>query len=210
MSEGDLLALTAGGDLIGSVKHIKGNTRGNRYLFYNFVNGYIITPANTLIQNSKYHYDYDKIGGTFLVTDDNKSITQISENQIKDVILYDNTDHRFVFEKVPAADKIRYVQVLASGSKYEIIKLTKTNFVKADYVTNGITSHGNDYDEYVDDATYFVMDAQTKQLQKLSLKKKSLKEDFAKDADRLNKFISANSGDIDDAYLSKLGDYLNN
>ncbi len=76
-------------------------------------------------------------------------------------------------------------------------------------MNNGVTAHGNDYDEYVDDADYYVLDIKAGQPQKLSLKKKSIKEDFAKDADKVNKYLSDNSGSIDDAYLSKLGAYMN-
>jgi len=42
------------------------------------------------------------------------------------------------------------------------------------------------------------------------LKKKALKEVFAADADKLNKFMSvAGSGDIDENYLKQLGDAMN-
>ncbi len=124
-------------------------------------------------------------------------------------MIYNNAGERFDFEKMPAINISHYVQVLASGKKYKIYKLIKTKFVKADFVNNGVTSHGNDYDEYVDDADYYVVDLQTNQPQKLALKKKSIKENFAKEADKVNKFLSDNSGSIDDAYLNKLGAYMN-
>ena len=123
--------------------------------------------------------------------------------------MYNNKDERFVFAKVPGIDQSHYVQVLSSGSKYSVYKLIKTKFVKSDYVNNGVTSHGNDYDEYVDDADYYVFDVQANQSKKISLKKKSIKEGFAKDADKVNKYLSDNSGDINDAYLAKLGDFMN-
>ncbi len=189
--------------------HQKGNLRGNRYLFDNFVHGFVINSNNELIHNPDYLFDYDKIGGMLLVTKDKNNITEVSWDQTKSFTLYNKADQRFVFEKVPAIDKSHYVQVLASGPKYKIYKLIKTNFVKSDYVNNGVTAHGNDYDEYVDDADYYVLDIQANQPKKLSLKKKSIKENFAKDADKVNKYLSDNSGDIDDAYLSKLGDYMN-
>jgi hypothetical protein len=68
---------------------------------------------------------------------------------------------------------------------------------------------GNPYDEYVDDADYYVLDVKTNNLQKLPLKKKMLKKGFANDADKADKFIAGNSDDIDDTYLAKFGSYMN-
>lgn len=189
--------------------HEKGNTRGGQYLFKTFVPGYMINSEGEIVQKPDYLFDYDKMGGILLLTKDNQHINEVSWDQTNSFVLYSIGGERFEFEKFPAIDKSHYVQVLASGKKYKIYKLTKTRFVKSDYVNNGVTSHGNDYDEYVDDADYYVLDLQGGQPQKLSLKKKSIKEDFAKEADKVNKYLSSNSGDIDDAYLSKLGAYMN-
>jgi hypothetical protein len=54
-----------------------------------------------------------------------------------------------------------------------------------------------------------VVDVQNNQQLKLSLKKKSIKEDFANEAAKVNKYLSDNGGSINDAYLSKLGAYMN-
>jgi hypothetical protein len=204
----ELLPTLGDGGLIAPA-HQKGNLRGNRYLFDNFAHGFVINSDNELIHNPGYLFDYDKMGGILLVTKDKKNITEVSWDKTKSFTLYNNTDQCFVFEKAPAIDNSHYVQVLASGKKYKIYKLIKTKFVRSDFVNNGVTSHGNDYDEYVDDADYYVLDVQGNQSQKLSLKKKSIKEDFAKDADKVNKYLSDNSGSIDDTYLSKLGAYMN-
>jgi hypothetical protein len=98
---------------------------------------------------------------------------------------------------------------LVTGKKYKIYKLLKTRFAKADYVNNGAAPHGHDYDEYIDEPDYYVVDAQTNQAQKFAPKKKAIKEVFAKETDKVSKFLSDNSGRIDDAYLSKLGGYMN-
>jgi hypothetical protein len=189
--------------------HQKGELRGSMYIFKNFAHGYVITAAGELNYNSNYLLDYDKVGGVLLLTQNKRVINEVSWDQIRSFVLYSNINERVEFTKAPDIDKSHYVQVLASGKKYKIYKLIKTKFVKADYVNSGVIAHGTDFDEYVDDADYFVVDAQTNQIQKLSLKKKSIKQDFVKDADKANKFLSDNSGSIDDAYLSKLGDYMN-
>ena len=203
----DLATIGTGG--IVAPAHQKGKLHGNQYLFDTFVYGFIINSAGELVYNSSYLFDYDKIGGGLLLTKDKRIIEQIDRNQTTSFTLYNNKDERFVFENAPAVDNKLYAQILATGKKYKIYKLIKTTFIKSDYVTNGLTSHGNDYDEYVDDADYFVYDVQANKAQKCSLRKKSLKTAFAAEADKINKFLSENSSDIDDAYLAKLGDYMN-
>jgi hypothetical protein len=189
--------------------HKKGNVHGSRYLFENWVHGYIISPQDSLFQNPNYLFNYDKIGGGLLFTPDGKKVLQVNSDQIKSFKLFDGGTP-YSFEKVPAIDNVHFVQVLASGKNYKIYKLITTDFVKADYTTNGFTTHGNDYDEFVDNGKYFVLDVKTNQLEPLSLRKKSIKTVFAGDGDKVAKFMKDNSGDYDDAYLSSLGDYLNN
>jgi hypothetical protein len=202
---------TISNDMGGYLKpaHEKGDTRGSQYLFQTFVPGYMINPSGELVHKSNFLFDYDKIGGNLLLTRDNKTIIAIDETEAPRFSLFSNTNQRFDFENVPAIDKTHYVEVLASGDKYKIYKLIRTRFAKADYVNNGPAAHGHDYDEYIDEPDYYVVEAQSNQPQKFSLRKKSIKEAFAKDADKVSKFLSDNSGKIDDAWLSKLGNYMN-
>lgn len=200
---------TIGSGGIIAPSHQKGNLRGSRYIPEALAHGYIITAAGELNYKPSYFFDYDKVDGSLLLTQDKQVITVVSWDQIQSFVLYDDKDVRLTFAKAPDIDKSHYVQVLSSGSKYNVYKLIKTKFVKSDYVNNGVTSHGNDYDEYVDDVDYYIVKLPAGQPQKISLKKKAIKTAFATDADKVNKFLSDNSGDIDEAYLSKLGDYMN-
>jgi hypothetical protein len=189
--------------------HEKGNTRGSKYLLGDFTFGFFINSSDALVHNKTYWLNYDKINGLLLLTEDGKTINELSWDKTKSFILFDNKDQTLVFERVPAIDNSHYLQVLSSGKKYKIYKYIKTKFVRADFVNNGVTSRGNDYDEYVDDPDYYVADAGGGQPHKITLKKKSLKDGFAKDADRVNKYLADNSGTINDAYLSSLGDFMN-
>jgi hypothetical protein len=190
--------------------HRKGKTKGSQYLFDTFVCGYVVNSSGEIVYQTGNRFDYDKIGGSLLLTTDNKTIIEVAWDKISSFTLYSSTDERFDFEKVPSIDPSHYVQVLVSGPKYKIYKLIKTRLDRADYVNKGSVSYGNDYDEFVDDADYFVFDAQDKHVQKLPLRKKSIKEVFAKEADKAAKFLATNSGSINDIYLSKLGELMNN
>ena len=149
------------------------------------------------------------MGGGLLLTKDQHEAIEIYRETIKSFTLFDALNQRYTFTTVPEIDKSHYVQVISSGNNYKIYKLTKTKFEAANYVSDGVASSGNNFDSYVDEGVYYVLDVKTNQLQPLALKKKALKQVFASQADKLNKFMAANSGDIDDAYLVDLGDYMN-
>jgi hypothetical protein len=188
----------------------RGDTHGSQYLLDNWAHGFIVDSKDSVLQNPNYLYNYDKIAGVMVFTQDKSSVLQLDKAMVKSFVLFSNDGKSYAFEKAPNIDPSNYVQVLATGKKYKIYKLRTTQFVKADYQTNGMSSSGNNYDEYVDEDKYYVYDVQGNVLQKITLKKKSLKEGFAKDADRLNKFMSDHSSNnIDDTFLVNLGEYMN-
>jgi len=201
-----ITSLTQGGFI--APGHQQGDLRGSRYMCEAFAHGYLVNGSDELIYQPNYLLDYDKIGGGLLLTADGKKIVNVIWDQVKGFTLYSMNDERYDFEKVIAIDNKHFLQVIASGPKYKIYKSIKTKFVKADYVNNGAAPHGHDYDEYVDDADYYLV-GDGAQPQKFTPKKKVLKEIFAKDADKLNKFMADNSGTINDEYLEKLGVFIN-
>jgi hypothetical protein len=190
--------------------HKKAGVHGSRYLFEDWAHGYVISSTDSLYPYNNYLFNYDKIGGGLLLTSDLKNVLEISRSQLKSFTLFNGDGTAYVFEQNPDIDKVRFVQVLSSGKSYKIYKLTTTRFIKSDFVNNGFTTHGNDFDEFKDDFQYYVLNLKTNQLQKLALKKKAIKEAFAGDAEKVNKFMSENSSDMDDTYLGKLGNVVNN
>ncbi|HTK21999.1 MAG TPA: carboxypeptidase-like regulatory domain-containing protein, partial [Mucilaginibacter sp.] len=169
----------SGGGLLPVFKYTEA-TKGNRYLFKDWVGGYVVSPEDSLYKNPNYGFNYDKISGALLLTQDKKSAIEIDQSRIKSFTLINElTNKPEVFEYVANIDKTHYPLVLASGNKYKIYKLTITKFIKNNYRTDGMTSYGNNYDEYEDENTYYVYNVQTKQLQPLALKKKAIKAAFA-------------------------------
>ncbi|MFB9841263.1 hypothetical protein [Mucilaginibacter ginsenosidivorans] len=207
VDEVDVTTLRMGGQI--APGHQKGNLVGSQYFFEFFAHGFIVEPSGNIVYNSDNLLNFDKIRGGLLLAKDPKSIELVDWDRIKGFTLYSPVGARFDFEKDTAINQSHFLQVIATGPKYKIYKLIKTKFVRSDYVNNGAAPHGHDYDEFVDDADYFVVDVQANKHMELSLKKKSLKADFAKEADKINKYLSDNSGRIDDAYLTKLGAYMN-
>ena len=54
-----------------------------------------------------------------------------------------------------------------------------------------------------------MLDVQTKQVQKIALKKKAIKQVFQKESEKVNKFMSENNDSVNDAFLGKLGAIVN-
>jgi hypothetical protein len=184
------------------------NLHGSRYLFPGWVHGYAITPKDSIKQSDVYLFNYDKVAGNLLFTRNQKTVLIVVKQEIKGFTLFDENAIPTIFEDVPAIDAKHYLQVLATGPKYKVYKSLNTQFIKASFVTNGITSSGNNYDEYKDDAVYYVVKVGG-QPQKVDLKSKSIKLAFATEGDKVKKFFTDNDSDIDENYLKSLGEYMN-
>jgi hypothetical protein len=192
------------------VFHHKDETQGSKYLFNTWVHGYVVNNKDSIIQNPIFLFNYDKIGGNLLLTKDKHAAIEIYRNLVKSFTLFDALNQSMTFTIVPEIDKSHFVQVMASGANYKIYKSIKTKFVAANYSSDGLASTGNNFDSYEDEYTYYVLAVKTNQLQTIQLKKKAIKVVFASQPDKLNQFMKDNQdADIDDSYLTNLGDYLN-
>jgi hypothetical protein len=187
---------------------VKEETRGSRYFANAWAHGFVVNSRDSLIQRPDFMFNYDKTGGALLLTQDGKSAIEINRDLVKSFTIYGPEGQQYVFENIPAISKNRYVEVVEAGPKYKIYKLISTEFVKSDYSTNGLSSSGNQYDEYVDKGIYYVVGKDGVPHQ-VALKKKALKLAFNDEPAKLDQFMQANSGDIDDNYLRDLGDYMN-
>lgn len=184
-------------------------TRGSRYLFDDWAEGTVLSTKDSVIKNPNYHFNYDKISGALLLSENKTNAIEIDKGQVKAFTLHKDGGRFETFEFVPEIDPTHFVEVLSGGKKYKIYKQLNTKFIKNNYRTDGMTSSGNNYDEYVDESTYYVMDVKTQQLRKITLKKKALKEAFAADATKVDSYLTTNGGSIDDIYVANLGNYLN-
>lgn len=188
----------------------KEETKGSRYLLGEWAKGSVVNADNSTFNNPAYLYNYDKMEGRLLMTGDKQTAIEVNKAQIKSFTIYVDKDNLLEYESVPSVDNNHFAEVISAGKKYKIYKLTKTKFVKANYHTDGMVSSGNPYDEYVDENSYFVLNIQSSKIQKFGLKKKSVKEAFASEGEKTDKFFSENNSEaINDTFLKSLGDYLN-
>ncbi|GAA3971939.1 hypothetical protein [Mucilaginibacter dorajii] len=189
----------------------KEDTKGSRYLVdEGWAKGFVVDKSGAAIKNDNYSYNYDKINGSLLLTQDKRAAIDVSRDQIKSFTIYDKTDQPQTFELITAINPTHYSQVLADGAKYKVYKYTTTTFVKANYQTDGMTSTGNRYDEYVDEPVYYVYNVKTSALQPIAIKSKAIKQAFAADADKVKAYYSEHADDdINETFLKNLADSLN-
>ena len=188
----------------------QGDLHGSQFLSESWMHGYALSYADSLIQNNSYFFNYDKTMSDLLFSRDQHAVFTADKQEVKSFTLIDDNFQTYSFEAVPAIDPKHYSMVISTGDKYKVYKLLTCKLVKANFTTNGITSSGNNYDEYVDESTYYLLNVKTSQLQKLSLKSKAIKQALAADADNLKAFNTEHGDDdINEAYLKDMGDYLN-
>ncbi|MEO7213125.1 carboxypeptidase-like regulatory domain-containing protein [Mucilaginibacter sp.] len=182
--------------------------QGSRYLSESWMHGYAIGADGSVVQDPALLFNYDMMGGDVIYTADQKAINTVDRASVKTISLFDDKGVGSTLAYVPAVDNTHYVKVLANGPKYKMYKQIIIRYMKATYQTNGMTSTGNKYDEYAPTYLYFFAKGNDAPM-KFNPKKKTLKELFAADADKLDKYMSSAKGDIDDAYLTALGDAMN-
>jgi len=183
---------------------------GSRYLFDDWVHGFVITSADTIRQNDNYLFNYQKMDNSLVFTDGDNKMKEIPRGTIKTFTLFDDKGQSYMFADVPAIDQKHYVQVLSGGSKYVLYKQFNTKYLPNDYVSNGMTSSGHNYDEFKDDPAYYVVSLPGGQPQKVLFKNKSIKQVFAADINKVNKYLSEHDNDVDESYLADLVSTLNN
>ncbi|HEX4372944.1 MAG TPA: hypothetical protein VHZ50_06540, partial [Puia sp.] len=190
----------------------KENTKGTRYLFDNWVKGSVINKNDVLINNDNFSFNYDKISNDLYLTSDKKQSIEIDRDQIKSFILKDNSGKEYDFVRVDGIKPNTFFQSLSNvaGSKFAAYKWTKTRFKKSDYRTDGLTESGNNYDEYVDESTYYTIDLTTNKITPFELKKKSIKEAFSTAKANTDKYFSLHKeDDFNDDFVTGLVNFLN-
>ena len=191
--------------------HYKDATQGSAYLFDKWVKGSVVNNNDSVVSNPSFLFNYNKMRGALLVTQDQKTYIELDRGSIKSFTLEDAFGANHTYAKQTIDDKTVFAEVLAKGTKYAAFKVTKTKFKKADYHTDGLVETGNNYDEYIDECEYYFANLKSKApADKFSMKKKSIKEIFGVEGTKVDTFFSQHSSDkIDEAFVENLVDYLN-
>jgi hypothetical protein len=203
---GPLNSLNAG-VLLPVVTHQE-DTRGSRYLLKHYVRGVIVDKDGHVMADSLNLLNYDKIDGQLMIAQTARTYLEVEKEKVVAFALRDE-DSAYIFLNVPALSKVNYFLLIATGPKYSVYKSIRTQFVKADYQSNGLIERGNNYDEYVDKQTYFWVDGQGKS-GIFELKKKSILQALAGEKAKLGPYFAKHKyDDVDDTFVRNLINYLN-
>jgi len=184
------------------------NTKGKRYLFDNWVKGKVINAQGALVVNDSFSYNLDKVQNDLIVKNGSQVII-VDKKELGTFTLSDG-NQEYTFERNELINPAQFFVVLAKNEKYALYKLIKTKFIKADYHTNGLSESGNTYDEYKDEADYYIVSIVEKKFQQFSLKKKSIKTAFESISNNSKEYFEQHKNDaIDEEFLKKLVVYLN-
>jgi hypothetical protein len=181
-------------------------TRGSRYLFEEWVPGFGVSNKDSLIVETTNLYNFDKLNGNLMYTNDGRSMAGISIQQIRTFTLYDRKGKKHVYENAPTVSDKPFIEVLVSTPRYKIYKKIDTKLKRADYHTDGVLEMGHRYDEFQDVERYYFVSGANPKPQSISLRKSALKKVFAGDADAF--ITSQGSRDVDDEYVKDLGNSL--
>jgi hypothetical protein len=184
------------------------DTKGSRYLLKSFAPGVIVDNAGHIITDSFNLLNYDKIDGQLMIATDARNYLEVDKEKVV-AFAFKTPDTSFVFLNVPALSKVSYFLLIANGPKYSVYKSVRTKFSKANYQSNGLVESGHNYDEYVDNETYFWV-RNDDSAGVFELKKKSIKTAFGRDKAKVDAFFSQHKyDDIDDSFVKELIGYLN-
>lgn len=186
----------------------KEETKGSRYLLKNFAYGVVVDNTGKVIADSLHLLNYDKVDGQLMIAQGGGNYLEVDKDKVA-AFAFKTPDTSFILLNVPILSKINYFILVATGPRYSVYKSIRTKFVKSNYVSNGLTESGNNYDEYLDTQTYFWV-AGKDSAGVFELKKKSIKTVFAAEKTLVDIYFSQHKlDDIDDHFIKGLVDYLN-
>jgi hypothetical protein len=186
----------------------KEETKGSRYLLKGFAYGVVVDNTGKVIADSLHLLNYDKIDGQLMIAQGANQFLEVDKDKVA-AFAFKTPDTSFIFLNVPILSKINYFILVATGPRYSVYKSIHTKFIKSNYVSNGLTESGNNYDEYLDTQTYFWV-AGKDSAGVFELKKKSIKTVFVAEKNRVDDYFSQHKlDDIDDHFIKGLVDYLN-
>lgn len=189
----------------------KEQTSGSRYLYNDWATGTLVTTGGEQINHHELLYNYDKMGKVLLVTADKQIIIEVNAANIQSFTLSKDSQE-MVFEKVSQVSNENFLQVLYKDTtKYSLYKQVKTVFEKANYTTDGIYEYGHKYDAFIDNSTYYVTKAGSKNVIVVAdLRIKTLRAAFAEESAKFEAYYKEHrNNEINEIFLADLVSFLN-
>ncbi len=192
-------------------KFEKEKTVGSPYLTKNWATGYVELVSNKRIPEPDQDvlFNYDKMENVLYVLDNLSKIRSFPIDSIMKFELVGNNT-TYTFEKIPLISRKFYLSpVIESPKGYSLYKRLITNYYWADYSSDGYTTKGKKYDEFVDSYEYFLIYPGNKSYKKLLLKDNAVRHAFKNDSNLLDAFFNLYDDEINEQSVIGIVQYIN-
>ena len=168
---------------------------------------------DTLLNDDHLFLNFDKISHVLYLTVDGKTFVKVETSQAKEID-FTGKDKQTKLVRLEGIDPDVFFQPLSDSTDqnhYALYRLMTTRFIRANYRTNGLTSTGNNYDEYLDEYEYYLVMPGGRNYTPIKLKKKALRDALATAGPKVdNWFGRHNKEEVNEAFLVGLVNQLNN
>ena len=186
------------------------NTKGKRFLFDTWATGSNVTDAQSrLVSTSAYLFNYDKLTGNLLATENKKDILAVTPGALQSFML-EYRGKQYPFAHIAAIDSTRFYLRLAGGNgMYALYKEYKVRFVKSNYRNDGIIQSGNPNDEYVDESQYYIV-RPNEENSRIVFKPNDIKNILVAQKEKVKAYFNEHSDEpVDEFFLTGLINSLN-
>jgi hypothetical protein len=182
---------------------------GSPWLLPYYIQGLVINNYDSVLNKPDYLYNYDKKSGNLLLLRGTEPPIAVNKEQVNAFCLKMDKGG-YIFERVPFINADEFFQVIYKGPKFCFYKLYKNKLINSHKTTNGYVTEGNNYDEYADILTYYVIDKTKKETAIFELKKSSLRKALTAETEFVSRFYKDHkTATIDEDYLYQLAEALN-
>jgi hypothetical protein len=188
-----------------------GTVKGSQFFYPSWASGTVTTIKNEVI-STNYSFLYDKVRQfLFIKWKDSSAVILADKDQVTGFTLNTDKVHSFVSAlKYDSSNKTDFFEILASEDKgYTLLKLIKSKFVKADVTDIQRMKDGENYDEFVDEISYYI--SYNRGIPQKITSEKSIEKAFPLIKQKVTDYYNQNSNDNDnEVFLTRLVQLLNN
>ena len=187
----------------------KEGLQGSPFLLAAYTRGLVVNQLDSIIDKPDYLYNYDKVSGNLLLKRGDEKPIAVYKEQVRLFCLKLETGG-YIFERVSVLNPNEFFQVLFKGTKYSVYKLIKSQFINANQKTNGYQTEGNNYDEYRDIYTYYLVDQTKMESLVFELSKKSIRKTFSFESAIVEQYIKDHKYEaVTESYVTGLVEKVN-
>ncbi len=177
--------------------------KGSQYLFDQWTAGSVTTTENVTISQN-YLFNFDKLNQNIYAnyTSQGNLCVLLDKSKIK---YFTIGTQKFINGKLidPSGKDVFYQVLVEDTSKYSLYKLNITKYEKADFRDVSKVRSGTNYNQYVDNLSYYISQKGT--LKKINLTENSIRKVLSNQSKKVDDFFNQNPNkDIDENLLTLL------